>query len=61
MRALVLCGFCIAPGVHAKAGEVVDLQDGFYKEMLYRGSVEPAPAEPAKAEPAAKSEPKSSK
>lgn len=61
MRALVICGFCISPGVHAKPGEVVDLPDGFYKEMLYRGSIEPAPAEPAKAEPAAKPDSKSSK
>ena len=58
MRALVLCGFCISPGVNARIGEVVDLKDDFYREMLIRGSVEPAPPEPVKAEPAAKSEPK---
>jgi len=57
MRARVLCGFCISPGVHAEIGQVVDLPDGFYREMQYRGSVEPAPAEPVKAEPAAKPKP----
>lgn len=47
MRALVLHGFCIAPLVHAVAGEIVDIPDGLYREMLARGSVAPAPPEPA--------------
>lgn len=51
MKALVLCGFCISPGVHAEVGQVVDLPEAFYKEMLFRGSIKPAPAEPVKDEP----------
>jgi hypothetical protein len=51
MRAQVLCGFCISPGVHAEIGQVVDLPDAFYKEMLFRGAITPAPAEPVQDEP----------
>jgi hypothetical protein len=61
VRAIVLRGFCIAPLVHAEVGQVVDLSESLYREMLSRGTVAPAPADPAKAEPSAKSETKSSK
>ena len=52
MKALVLRGFCISPTVHAEAGQVVDLPEILYREMLARESIAPAPAEPVKDEPA---------
>lgn len=46
MRALVIRGFCIAPETHAKDGEIVDIPEGLYREMLARGSIAPAPPVP---------------
>ena len=64
MRALVLIGFCSSPNVHSVPGQIVEMQNAFFREMAARGYVEPAPAEvePAPApdaEPAATPAPKS--
>jgi hypothetical protein len=45
MRAKVLIGFCSSPIVHAVPGQIVELQNSFFREMAARGYVEQAPAE----------------